>query len=467
MDLSRYAKARIVARGFRDSDEVDREVPTCFRESIIILLFMAVCNNWDIYNDDVKTAYLQGEDMQRKIFITPPREMNLPNTAWLLNKALYGLRDAGRHWWTKLAKSLHKMGLSQSSIDPCVFSKHEGKKLVGLVVIHVDDIIYTGTPKFCKDMHANLKKTFIMSHSEKNHFIYNGIEIKSSKEKGTAEINQQTYVTENMNIPLRSSADTDESERRKELQEILGKLLWVTRNTQPTALHSTVILSQKVKEPTMNFLEQAAITAQYCFRHASEAIKISKIDLSQDIIVKVFCDASPSTTPQSSHLGYVACVGTMQDETIAVPLVWISRKSKRKSTVALHAEVFAAQEAHDHGIQLAKFLTSIVGKFVQLNIITDSKSLFDNIKSAKAMTKKRVNMDLAVLRESFERKEFILTWTDKNCQLADPMTKSYKQTKLTRQVLQTLFRENKLPRLVKAESIGSSLPTRIWQTEPG
>mmetsp|Transcript_26871 Transcript_26871/g.67399 ORF Transcript_26871/g.67399 Transcript_26871/m.67399 type:complete len:84 (-) Transcript_26871:50-301(-) len=81
------------------------------------------------------------------------------------------------------------------------------------------------------------------------------------------------------------------------------------------------------------------------------------------------------------------------------------------------------------------------------------------------MTQKIVTMDLEPLKESFERREFILTWTDNSCQLADPMTKSHQKTRATRVLLTALFEENRLPKLVTSESVGSSLPTRIWQTD--
>eukprot|EP00966_Prymnesium_polylepis_P183560 4254133-Prymnesium_polylepis.1 len=78
MDFSRYAKARMVARGFQDFEEAIKEVPTCHRESILILLTIAVSHGWDIYNEDIKTAYLQGENYTRNMYVRPPKEVKLP-----------------------------------------------------------------------------------------------------------------------------------------------------------------------------------------------------------------------------------------------------------------------------------------------------------------------------------------------------------------------------------------------------
>jgi hypothetical protein len=38
-----------------------------------------------------------------------------------LNKSLYGLKQAGYNWFTKLSNGLQDQGFVQSSIDSCVF----------------------------------------------------------------------------------------------------------------------------------------------------------------------------------------------------------------------------------------------------------------------------------------------------------------------------------------------------------
>ena len=47
--------------------------------------------------------YLQGKDMDREIFIIPPK-IYCPdfNKCWILDKGVYGLKDAGRLWFLEI-----------------------------------------------------------------------------------------------------------------------------------------------------------------------------------------------------------------------------------------------------------------------------------------------------------------------------------------------------------------------------
>eukprot|EP00966_Prymnesium_polylepis_P249467 5767679-Prymnesium_polylepis.1 len=112
------------------------------------------------------------------------------------------------------------MGFTQTREDP----KHENGRLIGIMCVHVDDLLYTGTKGFCEDLHKALEQVFVISHVERNHFNFNGIEIENT---GTEIlINQQKYIEENMNIDMQDIKNTAEADRKGKLQTILGKLLW-------------------------------------------------------------------------------------------------------------------------------------------------------------------------------------------------------------------------------------------------
>eukprot|EP00960_Hanusia_phi_P002189 62799-Hanusia_phi.AAC.1 len=157
-----------------------------------------------------------------------------------------------------------------------------------------------------------------------------------------------------MDIKLRSTSQSTEAERKKELQEILGKLLWVTRNTKIETLFTTVFLSQKVTDPSLHNLKESVKAAQYCFRNADTELLISKINLDKDLIVRVFCDASPYTHQIGSHIGYVACLSNTEKLTHAIPQAFISRKPKRKRRSSLHAELYAGLDGTAHGTRLQR-----------------------------------------------------------------------------------------------------------------
>ena len=49
---------------------------------------------------DINTAFLQGQNMDREVYVVPAKEAN-SNRNWLLNKCVYGLSDASLYWYKK------------------------------------------------------------------------------------------------------------------------------------------------------------------------------------------------------------------------------------------------------------------------------------------------------------------------------------------------------------------------------
>ena len=58
---------------------------------------------WTRYTLDVKTAYLQVDEIQRGVYLKPPKEGNWSGL-WKLKKIVYGLKDAAKAWYSKVVK---------------------------------------------------------------------------------------------------------------------------------------------------------------------------------------------------------------------------------------------------------------------------------------------------------------------------------------------------------------------------
>ena len=90
-------KAWLVAKGFEDNEKnnVPTELPTCLRESLLILIALSSQQNWKLNAIDIKTVFLQGQPISRDIYVIPPKEAKT-NSIWKLEKCIYGLLDASR-----------------------------------------------------------------------------------------------------------------------------------------------------------------------------------------------------------------------------------------------------------------------------------------------------------------------------------------------------------------------------------
>ena len=90
-------KARLVARGYEEDNNFRTDSPNSTKEGLCVVLSVFLSLNWSIKSIDVVTAFLQGKPMKREVYLRPPKEA-LTNKLWQLNKCVYGLSDASRHW---------------------------------------------------------------------------------------------------------------------------------------------------------------------------------------------------------------------------------------------------------------------------------------------------------------------------------------------------------------------------------
>jgi hypothetical protein len=147
--ITRY-KARLVARGFTHEKDVDYHetfAPIVRVISIRTLLALAPCNDWEVEQLDVMTAFLEA-DIEEEIYMRQPEgfrhtDINGEERVCLLKKSLYGLKQAPRNWNKTITARLEEYGFSQSNADPgiYVFIK-EGELYV--LALYVDDIIIVG-----------------------------------------------------------------------------------------------------------------------------------------------------------------------------------------------------------------------------------------------------------------------------------------------------------------------------------
>ena len=100
-------KARLVAKGYAQEYGVDyTEVfaPVARLDTIRIILAMAAHYNWQVYQLDVKSAFLHGE-LKEDIYVQQPTgflKKGKEDKVYKLKKALYGLKQAPRAWYNMI-----------------------------------------------------------------------------------------------------------------------------------------------------------------------------------------------------------------------------------------------------------------------------------------------------------------------------------------------------------------------------
>lgn len=194
--VERY-KARLVAKGFTQTYGIDYQetfAPVAMINSIWVLISLPVHSDWNLYQLDVKNAFLNGE-LEKEVFmdLPPGFEGNHGiSKVCKLHKSLYGLKQSPRAWFERFGNVIKGDGYSQSQIDHTMFYKHSIEGKLAVLIVYEDDIILTGDDlvEICK-----LKKVLACDFEIKdlgNLKYFWGMEFARSKD-GIA-VSQRKYV---------------------------------------------------------------------------------------------------------------------------------------------------------------------------------------------------------------------------------------------------------------------------------
>lgn len=216
-------KARLVAQGFSQRLGIHLSqtfAPVARLSTVKLLISLAARYNCKVNQLDITTAYLNGE-LEEVIYIRPPKgieksldilvnnsrfEKSIRNKAKMmlrqikesnricrLNKALYGLRQAGRAWHSKLRQALLEMGAIPSKCDPCLFQIKKGK-IPTLILTYVDDILISSpSVEVMDEVISHLSTKFEVKNLGDIDFCL-GMEFK--RHQGVFSINQRRYILE-------------------------------------------------------------------------------------------------------------------------------------------------------------------------------------------------------------------------------------------------------------------------------
>ncbi|GKB04022.1 putative RNA-directed DNA polymerase [Tanacetum coccineum] len=141
-------KARLVAKGYTQTHGIDYEKtfsPVAKIKSIRIMLAIVAFHDYEIWQMDVKTAFLNGK-LTEDVFMAQPEgfeNAKYPKRVCKLQKAIYGLKQASRSWNLCFHEKVTQFGFFRSEDESCVYVKVSGSVVVFLV-LYVDDILLIG-----------------------------------------------------------------------------------------------------------------------------------------------------------------------------------------------------------------------------------------------------------------------------------------------------------------------------------
>ncbi|KAK8694820.1 hypothetical protein V6N13_072364 [Hibiscus sabdariffa] len=142
-------KGRLVAKGFRKIHGVDYDEtfsPVAMFKSIRILLALAAFHDYEIWQMDVKTAFLNGK-LEEDVYMTQPEGFVTPENAekvCKLQRSIYGLKQASRSWNLRFNEEIQEFGFIRNEDEPCVYKKFSGSIVSFLILTKDVFLVYGG-----------------------------------------------------------------------------------------------------------------------------------------------------------------------------------------------------------------------------------------------------------------------------------------------------------------------------------
>nr|GEY61505.1 putative ribonuclease H-like domain-containing protein [Tanacetum cinerariifolium] len=165
-------KARLVAQDHRQEEGIDYDEVFALVakiEAIRLFLTFASYMGFMVYQMDMKSAFLYGE-IEEEVYVTQPKgfeDPHNPKHVYRVIKALYGLHQAPRAWYTRLSTFLLKHHYRRGTIDKILFLKKDSRHII-LVQVYMDDIIFGSMNKaWCDEFEVLMKGEIEMSDMDK------------------------------------------------------------------------------------------------------------------------------------------------------------------------------------------------------------------------------------------------------------------------------------------------------------
>ncbi|GJU83576.1 retrotransposon protein, putative, ty1-copia subclass [Tanacetum coccineum] len=191
-------KARLVAKGYTQTPGIDYEEtfsPVADIRAIRILIAIAAYYDYEIWQMDVKTAFLNGY-LNEEVYMEQPEGFvnpKYPNRVCKLKRSIYGLKQASRQWNKRFDDEIKKFGFSQNADEPCVYLKASGSN-VTFLILYVDDILIMGNHiPMLQDIKSYLGRSFAMKDLGEAAYIL-GIKIYRDRSRRLIGLCQSAYI---------------------------------------------------------------------------------------------------------------------------------------------------------------------------------------------------------------------------------------------------------------------------------
>jgi hypothetical protein len=147
-----------------------------------LLLVIAAQKGWKVFQLDVKSTFLNGV-LQEEIYVKQPDGFAIQgeeDKVYLLQKALYELKQAPRAWYSRIDDHLLNLGFVKSLSEATLYIRLKDDDIL-IMSLYVDDLLITGSNELqIEEFKQEMMRVFEMTNlGLMTYFL--GMEVKQSK----------------------------------------------------------------------------------------------------------------------------------------------------------------------------------------------------------------------------------------------------------------------------------------------
>lgn len=402
-------------------------------DTIRIIIALAAQKGWDIFQLDVKSAFLYGK-LTEDVFVEQPKgyvKKGSEDKVYKLNKALYGLKQAPRAWFSRIESYFLQQGFKGSQNEQTLFLKSGNKDEILIVSIYVDDLIFTGNcERLMKEFKEAMSKEFSMTDLGKMKYFL-GIEVVQSSEgigicqrKYAAEILSRFNMTScnAVKVPMMHGTKLDKDVSGEKVdntayKQLVGSLMYMT-TTRPDIMFPVSLVSRYMSNPTQMHWQACKRILRYLQGTLNLGIMYKKGG-NTDLIGFTDSDYAGDIEDRKSTSGYVFVLSNGA-------VAWSSKKQPIVTLSSTEAEFIAAGAAATQAVWMIKILKEL-GQYQK-----DSSIIMCDNTSTIKLTKnpilhgrsKHIEVRYHYIRELVRAGTIELKHCGTKDQLADVLTKA-------------------------------------------
>ena len=513
-EIEKY-KARLTARGDQQKEGVDYHETFAATVKCVTLkmaLLYAAKADCEIFTIDYVTAFLNAFVKEPIYMEQPPMFKVLPesgSTKWgdrlvcLLNRALYGIKQAPREWNHTVDKMMRQLGFKPLIADQCLYQKRSktGKLIMAslyvddtMVVVHRDDI------NEWNEIKEKISNTFPIEDIGECQWILR-MAIKRDRKRRVLWLSQEQSIHELItthqdliNKHYRNktvinpagieslTADGGETEASRQplnaeelktFQSLVGSCIYLGACTRPDIAFQTNRLATFMACARQQHLDAIIRVCAYLRDTSTKALCFyatedeMQRDETQPLTVQLitYCDSdfASCTTTRRSTTGCMLLFN-------GIPFHWISRRQKTVSLSSAEAEWMALCDAAKEALWALSVVretnenvpSSMVESTPPITARVDNSAALTIVNADSSNTKtKHVDVRHHFVKDLIKAGTMKTEWVSTSQQLADILTKRLPTPEFTRYVKQILAHNNEsMPDPIEASSVnGTNTPT--------